>query len=912
MPACVLAALLAMATAAGEALAPTLEAEPSAEGWVTWWLYSPVQKDAAADAKPPPGAREGDAVPGAAGKWALHIAPGRFVDFRPLLAGHSGTLWASARIDSQTGGKRRLKGGTYCALRVYNDGQLVLNKPQPVAPYPDEAQAEIELPKGPSELTVAVNTRQGFCGFQLSLAASRDQGGQAQKVAGDRIIVPTATGKEPDAAAAALRAITFGASAMFAQPGDNVALAAGMGGSIPLGLGPLSGRILGPDGKPVRGTSPLLPPAEPDGKAKDGELQGELPDRSATDLVGRGMWRALYTVGQDAGISQVLSLEVKAGGKALGVKKLELYSLKGLSAASLALEAEIRERAAKAGRPLPCAALAAEKLRLFLSKIETGEERVGNDLGATLLGLVSSAKQYAEAEEQGRDPLEGATGYIERAYTSRLDGAPQPYFAMVPSTFKPGAQERLPLVVFLHGYVPSYDKHRWWTEMQEFNVHFEKQNAFLAIPFGRSNTDFQSCGEVDVLDVIAEMKRLYPIDGDRVYLYGYSMGGMAVYHLAAHYPDLFAAVIVMAGRADSPLQNKQPLGRFHPYKQWLIHVDNPISLCENFLNIPLRIYHGRDDFIINVKEAQRMEARFKELGCDAKLHVMPGDHFFGFDVMTTDQPLKWLLEQKRQSAPARDRMKTYSLKYAKHGPVAVTAATGKLMPIEVEWSLKDGVAEVTRVSENVLEYSLNGKVVKPLAGKGLRKTPGCCGPLREAICTPFIAVYGTSGSADANARNRKNAEQFAKEWFDFTRSRTAIKADKEVTDAEKQTRNLLLFGEEQNNLLHAAAAKDLPFAVKDGQLTIGGRTMPLAGKGFMYIYPSPFRGPPAEPAVVICAGSWYGREVGPNHKFDLLPDFIFYDDQIDQDQTSANRFICAGFFNGEWKLDEATMWWAEP
>ena len=79
----------------------------------------------------------------------------------------------------------------------------------------------------------------------------------------------------------------------------------------------------------------------------------------------------------------------------------------------------------------------------------------------------------------------------------------------------------------------------------------------------------------------------------------------------------------------------------------------------------------------------------------------------------------------------------------------------------------------------------------------------------------------------------------------------------------------------------------------------------------MYLYPSPFRGQNPEPVVVICAGLWYGREVGFNHKFDLLPDFMLYDDRVDQDGTSTNRFLCAGFFNAEWKLDEKLMWWSE-
>src|SRR5260370_682624 len=82
-------------------------------------------------------------------------------------------------------------------------------------------------------------------------------------------------------------------------------------------------------------------------------------------------------------------------------------------------------------------------------------------------------------------------------------------------------------------------------------------------------------------------------------------------------------------------------------------------------------------------------------------------------------------------------------------------------------------------------------------------------------------------------------------------------------------------------------------------VTIGNKTVPLTGKGIVYVFASPFA---ADKLVVIWAGIHYGGEVGGNHKLDLLPDFLFYDDKIDADSTGTNRAICAGFFDDNWKL----------
>ncbi len=77
----------------------------------------------------------------------------------------------------------------------------------------------------------------------------------------------------------------------------------------------------------------------------------------------------------------------------------------------------------------------------------------------------------------------------------------------------------------------------------------------------------------------------------------------------------------------------------------------------------------------------------------------------------------------------------------------------------------------------------------------------------------------------------------------------------------------------------------------------------------MYLYPSALA--EMKRAVVICAGVPYGDQIGVNHKLDLIPDFLLYESTFDTDGTSTNKPVCAGFFNGEWKLDEKTTWWFE-
>lgn len=879
--------------ASAEDISP-LQALPSADGIVSWWLVSPVQKEALETALPPKDARIGGPV-GAKpelGTWRLHVSAARFMDFRPL-TGAQGTVWSVCRVKSNGGG-RHLRAGTYSAMRVLIDGKEVLKKAQPIQPYADEAEAEIELPKGECEIAVGVAIRYGYAGFQFNLTEGKAQGGLPKSVSGDTILLVPATGTTPNAAAAALDSLTFIAKDTFVNPGQKTVVMAAMLASAPAGVEQLTGHFVRADGSVA---------------------SAPMPPRSPLDFFGRNSWQVEFAVPPTDDMRHILGLELSSAGKVLGQKKLEVYSLKGIAKTATTLSADITAREKAAGKRFPHAALAAEKLLLFLGKIEGGEERVSPELGLKLTTLLDDAKRFADLEAKGEDPLKDARGYIERAYVSAIDNGVQPYFSVVPTRFGHEAKDEpkeYPLVVFLHGYVPSYDKHRWWEEIPEFNETFERHGAFMALPFGRSNTDFQSCGEVDVLDVITDMRKRYPIDPSRIYLYGYSMGGMAVYHIAGHNPDLFAGAIVIAGRADSPLQNKKSLTRYHEYKQWLIHADNPISLCENFLNIPLRIYHGNKDFIIDISEAKRMEKRLKEVGATVQLFEVPGDHFFGFDLITTDEPLKWLLDQRKKPQIEKRWMKQYSLRNAAQGGVRVTATNGVLEPLEAVWATgPDGKPAFTQKSASIAQLAIQQSPPEPVLPTALRKTPQRCGPVREAICNPFVIAYGTSGSPEANEKNKANAEKFAQEWFGFTRSRVFAKADKDVTDEEKKTRNLFLFGEQQENLLHAAAADKLPIQIKDGNVAIGAKTTTLKDRGAIFMYPSPFAPVDGTQVVVVYAGLLYGEHIGLNHKFDLLPDFLVYGPHADRDGTGTNRFYCAGFFDGEWKLSDKTTWWEE-
>lgn len=565
----------------------------------------------------------------------------------------------------------------------------------------------------------------------------------------------------------------------FVEPNEQVLLRFGLRGARPKGLESFSLRLVREAAAAAAG--------EADGGGGDGDGDGEkggglfpekeiavLPARRISRLY-REHWEASYIAPAAVPAETFLRVEVRAPtGRRLGCRRVRLWACSGFKQAEVALRRQVKAIRRRTGRKLPGTTLALDKLACWLEKLKIGKrqysdasfngddygEALTQQAGETMSELLRQARRRLPVEAAGGDPWRGRLGYFERAYWSSIDDSAQPYLLLVPRVFgevlrarrKKAAKKtttaaaagagagggaggagptakprtkRWPLIVFLHGYVPRYDIHRWWDEIPEFNALCDRKDTFLLIPFGRSNTDFVGCGEEDVLSAVEDVRRHYPIDPNRVYLFGYSMGGMAVFTLGGHWPDRWAAAVSFAARADSPLLMGVPGGEaaVPPFKRRLMRADSPVHLVENFLNLPVRLYHGRDDMIVPPADAVRLKNRLKKVGADAALSWWTGGHNTGFSLLGRPAPVEWLLSQRRNGKPKRRRLKEYSLRYGTRGGVSVLHLREADGPYELEWreTTAEGNAalELLKVSGPVAVASL----VVPGRGERLRLPP---------------------------------------------------------------------------------------------------------------------------------------------------------------------------------------------
>jgi predicted peptidase len=109
---------------------------------------------------------------------------------------------------------------------------------------------------------------------------------------------------------------------------------------------------------------------------------------------------------------------------------------------------------------------------------------------------------------------------------SRTDRSVQPYGVRLPQNYSP--KRKYPLVIQLHGLnfneVLSGSRLRYGGLGNPQWVQPDLPVIYASC-FGRPSAFYCGMGEEDVLEVLEEVQVRFPVDKDRVYIMGHSMGG---------------------------------------------------------------------------------------------------------------------------------------------------------------------------------------------------------------------------------------------------------------------------------------------------------------------------------------------------------------------------------------------------
>lgn len=208
-----------------------------------------------------------------------------------------------------------------------------------------------------------------------------------------------------------------------------------------------------------------------------------------------------------------------------------------------------------------------------------------------------------------------------------------PYLLWLPEGFD-GSRE-YPMIVSLHGtgptaYTPEFVMQHGLPAVLAQDDQPEGFGFVVLAPQGLDGVDWWSTGQPEevneiVDDIVAELS----IDPDRVYLTGFSTGGQGAWHLAARYPDRYAAVVSVAG---SGFRSSGGVSE---------------ASCE-LSSVPIWSLHGEND-LIAVHDIIRAEVSEWEALCDGEIRwtTLGGmGHYESFESAYRDPEIyAWLEEQ---------------------------------------------------------------------------------------------------------------------------------------------------------------------------------------------------------------------------------------------------------------------------
>jgi predicted peptidase len=253
-----------------------------------------------------------------------------------------------------------------------------------------------------------------------------------------------------------------------------------------------------------------------------------------------------------------------------------------------------------------------------------------------------------------------------RSYVFQETGEKIQYAVFVPTNYE--ATKKWPLIVGLHGAGRPYD----WLMGYDGIIDFAQRDGFIMVtPLGyrslggfgaplllarpsNSNglppgftaaqaqalakeaqslpANIRELSEKDVMHVLEIVRKEFNVDPNRIYLWGHSMGGGGAYHLAAKYPDIWAAVAV-AAPAPAPT----------------------VDQLEQFKHTPVLVLQGDADQTVLPAGTRDSVSKMKQLGMEyVYVEIKGGDHslFISKNRETLSKIFSFFnIVQKNQRAP---------------------------------------------------------------------------------------------------------------------------------------------------------------------------------------------------------------------------------------------------------------------
>jgi len=508
-----------------------------------------------------------------------------------------------------------------------------------------------------------------------------------------------------------------------------------------------------------------------------------------------------------------------------------------------------------------------------------------------------------------------------RGYYSALSDSFRPYGICVPNGYRGDSPMPLIITIFDQAHADP-------TQYQDTPLY---QGAISVMPANPPGAGGDDQLEDSILALLADVRILYNIDKNRVYLVGHGTGVVDCYRIAGRYPHLFAGIVAL-GRSAAPPAIAMGEGPTEAgdnlasrLRRFLRRSRSPLTFAQNLEHCRVFAAHGTADpgFISDGPDS--MVHQLRELGYTfwieefaiAKVFGAPppqSPRSFTYTTASLRHNRAWWIQLDRLDAPA-----TLSTVRATADDDGIRITTDNVSalsvllteaPVETHNISVDGTQFTlpARHEERMLRVAKSGQEWRLAQQRDLTKEKGRSGPVADVLRDPFIVVYGTQGEDEAHTRIcLYEAERFAADWENHYGTRPRMKSDEEVSDADIADFNLFLFGGADVNGVTRRLAGKIPVRIDGEGVHVGDRTYSGDDIGAVLCYPNPLN---QQRMVALVAGTTpaalfqaYDRSrlwLGP-HDGVAWFDYAVFDSRT----ATPDSFTALGFYDNDWQLPQA-------
>ncbi len=201
------------------------------------------------------------------------------------------------------------------------------------------------------------------------------------------------------------------------------------------------------------------------------------------------------------------------------------------------------------------------------------------------------------------------------------------YLLFLPEGYEDDPDKDWPLVFFLHGAGERGD------DLEQLKIHgipkvveARPDMPFVAVSPQCPAEEWWPAKVEELTTLLDHILARYRVDERRVYLTGISMGGYGSWSLAVAQPDRFAALVPICGGLMGP----------------------PV-LVRRLADVPIWVFHGEKDPVVDIEESQRLVDELEEAGGNVRFTAYPdAEHDSWTRTYENEELYEWMLAQRRE------------------------------------------------------------------------------------------------------------------------------------------------------------------------------------------------------------------------------------------------------------------------